>query len=37
MLEIWLKYRPDQDYDFRLDVGICKFDITPERVRKLEE
>ena len=36
MLEIWLKYRDDEDHDFRLRTSIDKFEVTSERVTRFE-
>lgn len=35
-LEIWFKYRPDEDYDFRMNTSYDVFTVKTERVTKFE-
>ena len=36
-LEIWFKYREEQDYDFKLKTSVDTFKVESQRVTKFEK
>lgn len=36
-LETWFKYRPEEDYDFRLNTSYDTFEVVTERVTRFQK